>query len=335
MHQSPWSARPADSRTDAPGPRSPGDPREEARRLLDAGGYAALTDIGVIRVEGADAVTFLQSQLTQDIAGQAVDRVTLTGYCNPKGRLLALFYCIRRSDHCLLLTERGLVESLVKRLRMYVLRAKVQVQDASDRNPVLGLTGTAVTLGSMPPPAPGTVLEQPDGLQLARPHGPAQWWVFNDPDTAARAWERLSAQAPAIDRHTWRLLDIRDGLPWIHSGNSEAFVPQQVNLDLVDGVSFRKGCYPGQEVVARMHYLGKPSRRMIRLLASIPVPEVPAAGTELLDSTGTVAGRVVSAAQGEQLELLAVVPVKAIASGERLHLGSVGLEPAPLPYPLD
>lgn len=320
----------------------------EGQQLADPGnsvpGFSAafedgcvtpLVEMGVIHVTGKDASTFLHTQLTQDIQGLDDASWRFAGYCNAKGRLLGLVQVMLSDEGFLLLTPRSLVESLIRRLRMYVLRAKVMLEDASDEYAVMGVTGPAALnsldalVGSIPEQL-GRVHRAGDVIVTALAGKPDRILALVTADEVSGFWDSLSRDVTVAHPYIWTLLDIRSGWPQIHPETVEAFVPQQVNLELIDGVNFRKGCYPGQEVVARMHYLGKPSRRMYRLTG--PAGPVPAPGTKITLGDGGNAGEVVSAAPGpEGLELLAVLRNEH-RDRQDLDVGGVKVGFGTLPY---
>jgi len=316
----------------------PDNPSQQGPQASAA--HCPLPELAVIRVSGADATSFLHGQLTHDINALPPGRLRLAGYCNPKGRLYALLQVLRDGDDWLLITARDLVGPLVRRLRMFVLRAQVRIEDLSDECLLISLSGHATerAVPGQAPPAPGAVLAREGGFALGWP-GNSATLLLTDRVHGHALLGDLDAQTPRAGPEVWQRLLIRAGEPWLVSATSEAFVPQQVNLERIDGVSFRKGCYPGQEVVARMHYLGKPSRRLYRLggpdvarLAGMPAP-----GANLHDSEGEAVAQVVMAAASEsgRLELLAVVPVKQVAAATTLRCDGVALEYLPMPYALD
>lgn len=239
-----------------------------------------LDDLRILTVTGDDRVTFLQGQLTQDVASARPDATVLAGWADAKGRLLFaghLFSTHAGSEEALaLLVPAELADGLLKRLQMHVFRARAQVNLLEV--PIIGLLGTSAV------EATGDVirLHGGDGRQL----------VIGPSEAATRP------------RSDWQLADIRAGLPIIVSATTGEFVPQMVNLDLLGGISFTKGCYTGQEIVARMKYLGRVKRRMLRFSAA-GVP--PAAGAALFTERGAV-GQVVSSAPTEiGCEFLAVI----------------------------
>ena len=313
-------------------------------------GTTRLPHLAVVDARGADTVTFLQGQLSNDLAGAGASRACLAGYCNPKGRLLALPLVLTLADGGLrLIVERGLVEGLLQRLRMFVMRADVTFSPRDDLV-CLGLTGAADGgeapahgVAALSGPMPGDVLEVvggadgSDGAQLCRWHDvPAD----GPGEASARrrylivvAGDAVPADAGADGERAWRLGDIAAGLPRIVAATREAFVPQMVNLQLVDGLSFRKGCYPGQEIVARMQYLGKLKRHMRRFhVAGGDAPPVEP-GTTLAAGDDADGGTVVDAVRTSAgTELLAVVRIATDPAS--LRVGEAALEPRPLPYAL-
>lgn len=244
-----------------------------------------LDDLAVIEITGADAVSFLHGQLTQDVAGLPEDRARLAGYCTPKGRLLATLVLWRAESALYALVKADIATALVKRLSMYVLRAKAKLRIAA--LPVTGLIPGgapdaaaplpqgAEAVGAGAPPAhalpslpaqaePWTVVRNAAGTFIAAPAGAAQprWWWMG-PEEAEEAGPLAAAPgAGSAAPGAWQALDIAAGLPWIVAATQDVFIPQTLNLDLIDGVHFTKGCYPGQEVVARSHYRGTVKRRM-------------------------------------------------------------------------
>lgn len=305
----------------------------------NAAGHSATTlDLAVIRVSGPDATAFLQSQLTHDVETLSHDTLRLAGYCNAKGRLFGLFRVLRDADGSfLLITDSSLVDTVIRRLRMFVLRSKVQIDAISDQYTLIGLAGDAVRRCGVVEerPAAGGIAPCSGGFAIGWP-GDAVTLLLSDAAAAQAMSETLTAAGGALDMENWQLQLIRAGEPWIVAATTEAFVPQQVNLERIDGVSFKKGCFPGQEVVARMHYLGKPSRRLYRLSGSIS-NGLPTPGSALTDSDGNTVGQVVIAATSKpgQFELSAVLPVKQVAADVELFIDGEPLAHLPLPYSLD
>lgn len=287
-------------------PGSPADPL-----CIGRGWISPIADLGVLHIDGDDALRFLQSQLTNDLEGLPDNTWQLSGYCSAKGRLLASMMIWRGSDGIRMVASQPLLLGLRKRLSMFVLRAKVRISDESDRWFLFGIGGerAAETLRRLgaPWPDPHAVTSlgngyalgcAPFGLQTlanaTAPSSVSRALLVVPIDDAARAWSVLGAGLTPTPSTVWRWTEIQSGLPHIVAAGVERFVPQMVNLDLVNGVSFRKGCYPGQEVVARSHYLGKLKRRMFLAHVEGNAPE---AGTDVLGPDGTEpCGEVVLAA---------------------------------------
>lgn len=229
---------------------------------------AALPDWRVIRASGADAVSFLHAQLTQDVSGLQAGDVRLAAYCNAKGRMQASMLIWRELDAgslgeaVFMLVHASVAEALVKRLRMFVLRAKVVLE--LTQAAVYGLWCEDLAANAV---LPGQQRQVAQGYELlgAREAEGVAWraWLIS---AEGGLPEGLNAQGEGDE---WRMQEIASGTPWVTQGNFELFTPLIVNLDLIDGVSFTKGCYPGQEVVARSHYRGKQKRRMLRAIAEL------------------------------------------------------------------
>lgn len=221
----------------------------------------ALPDFCVVTVQGEDAATFLHGQLTNDITGLPDQTARLAAYCTPKGRVLATLVVWRAHDGTLhILMPRDGADDVLKRLRMFVLRARVTFSLLND-------TVWGVQPNEALSARPGTGHDHPLGVDflpqgtLIQAPGSQRWWFVAsgafDPATDAPA-----VQCGVADADTWHAGDIVCGLPWVRTKTRDTFLPQTLNLDLINGVSFTKGCYPGQEVVARAHYRGTVKRRM-------------------------------------------------------------------------
>jgi tRNA-modifying protein YgfZ len=295
-------------------------------------GIAALSHLGVIRARGDDAVPFLQGQLTNDVAGLGMSEARLAGYCSAKGRLLASFIVWKvASDELLLACSADVLAATLKRLSMFVLRAKCRLSDASAEFPLFGLSGSTAQewLGAAAPNAPWRVGEH-DGARVLRLPDAADTPRYILP----AGGEATVPELPQLSLGSWRWLEVQSGVPLIEAVNVEQFVPQMVNLELVGGVNFQKGCYPGQEVVARSHYRGTLKRRMALFDSSAQAH----AGDDVFhdDDPSQPAGRVVNAAPGPRGGSSALVEVKLAAlAGGGLHLKSPDgavLERRELPY---
>jgi folate-binding protein YgfZ len=254
--------------------------------------FAPLTRYGLLSVTGADARAFLHAQLTNDIENLPPGRAALAGWCSPKGRLLASFLVIPTSQGFLLQLSKDLVPAVLKRLSMFVLRSKVRIADASGQWKPLGVWGSVPGLEV---PAEAFAVTEKDPIVAVRV-GDARFLVLA-PDAA-------SFQGEQVTEDRWTLDEIGAGRPLITGATQDQFVPQMVNFDTLGAVNFQKGCYPGQEIVARAQYRGQVKRRM--QLVHAPAGPEPKAGQEF------EGGTVVDAAPSENgWSLLAVLPVSA------------------------
>lgn len=316
----------------------------ELRAALSGDILCDLSHLGLIAVRGPDSEPFLQGQLTCDVRQVTPEHSLIGAYCSPKGRALASFRLFRRGDDYYLELPRPMVEPTLARLSKYVLRAKITLDDASDALARIGVAGpdaarllAAQTSDSVIEMAVGDVLHSNDITAIRLPgaipryelHGPV-------PETRA-AWEALTPNIAPVGVEAWRLLDILAGTPAVYPETVEAFVPQMLNLQLLDGIGFKKGCYTGQEVVARTHYLGKLKRRMY--LARVESPAPPRAGDPLFSPQADAsqsAGRLADACRhpdGGYL-VLAVALIECAEHGT-LQLGDSDgpqLRLEPLPY---
>lgn len=243
----------------------------------------------LLKVQGEEAATFLQNLLTNDVNALNVGQSQLSGFCNPKGRLLTVFQLIRRDSDYLLLLPSDLAEAIAQRLTMFKLRSKVDISVAEELH-AFGLVHDDTVAESS---AHWQGRQTDEGLVLSQPGEPVRELVICDSAQSALLAERLSNGWQLAAEAHWQLLDIEAGLPMVFTESKEIFTPQQLNLELVGGVSFKKGCYPGQEVVARLHYLGSPSRRMF--LGTIQDPQLPAVNSPVTNADGEVLGHLVQA----------------------------------------
>lgn len=299
---------------------------------------APLPELGVVCVSGSDAVPFLQSQLTNDVSRLTPDRVQLSGYCTPKGRLLATFHQWRTEDGVFMRMPREIIGSVVKRLSMFVLRAKAKITDVSDVWVTHALLGDGADLlndaGLSAPDTPW-VSTTAGGVRVDRllptPDGVSRYLLTSPREAQLPLFKDV---APGSSRHWW-LSEIDAAVPTIFAATQEKFVPQMINLEVLGGVDFKKGCYPGQEIVARSQYLGKLKRRMN--IADVDALHVqPATDVYHSDATQPVGTVVMAAETRERSALLFEAPIDRLEWGS-LHLQSSDgprLRVRPLPYVL-
>jgi tRNA-modifying protein YgfZ len=307
------------------------------------GFVAVVSGLGLIAVTGDDAASFLHNQLTNDVERLGPAEARLAGYCTPKGRLQATFLMWRDAQSVYLQLPRELQPALQKRLSMFVLRAKAKLSDATPEA-VLGFGGARAAavleglFGALPA-TPYAKLDHATGtlVRLADAFGAPRYQWLTTGEQAQAAWPALSAALPPAGDDAWRLSAIHAGVPEITLKTQEQFVPQMVNFELLGGVNFKKGCYPGQEIVARSQYLGKLKRRTT--LASVGAPAQ--AGDEVFAAAdpdqpcGMVVNGAPNGAGGA--DLLVEMKLAAIEQGD-IHLGSAAgplLRLQPMPYPLD
>jgi len=358
MDDEAWRAWLADAGAVADGGRvlHYGNPDLERRVALTGAVMADLGHWGVLRARGPDAVPFLQGQLTADLRELAPASSRLAAHCTPQGRVRSLFRLLARGEEeLLLLLPREMVEPALEALRRYVLMARVVLEPAGEAWVRLGYADPhggkrlAEALG-------GEVPEEPDAACRAGPvtvvrlHGShPRFLLLGERPAMERLWERLDVHAAPVGAPAWELLEVLAGEPQVHLPTREAFLPQMLNLDLLGGVSFAKGCYTGQEVVARTRHLGRLKRRMRRLRCP-GTAEPPPPGAPLHSPAwraDEAAGTVVRAAADPDggCQLLAVVPhelapregAQGRMQGAELRLGGPegpACEPRPLPYPL-
>ncbi|MBA3504463.1 MAG: folate-binding protein YgfZ [Betaproteobacteria bacterium] len=296
-------------------------------------------DLGLLEFAGPDAAAFLQSQLSSDVAALVDGRTQLSSYNSPKGRMLANLYLWRAGpDRFRALVAADLSESIRRRLSLFVLRAKLTITDLSAVTTLLGVAGAraneslreALNLA----PGPGEIAGGDLLAAVSLPGGRVV--VITPAVTDAGVKKQLAAHASGAASSVWRWLGIRAGVPLIDSATQDLFVVQTTNWDVLGGVSFQKGCYPGQEIVARMQYLGRLKERL--QLFHAEADSVP--GTKLYGSAfgdqacGTIVNAATAPVGGS--DLLAVVQLAALAT-QPLHAGTPSgpvLTPLPLPYPL-
>lgn len=299
---------------------------------------APLTELGVIQAQGPDAASFLQAQLTNNSTA-ALSQVARNGYCTPKGRLLAVFdHWSDEQTHYLQL-PREILAPVLKRLSMYVLRAKVKLTDVSEAWSSYGLMGPGATqvLAQAGLPVPDVSVSAIQGtLRIAHlPDGTRgkERYLLISPRADADAALVPLAGVQKVDGAVWWWSQIDAGIPTVLAATQEKFVPQMINFEVLGGVDFRKGCYPGQEVVARSQYLGKLRRRMH--LAHVDDTTVAGADVYAGDQEQPVGCVVLAAAaSGGGMDVLFECGVDAV--GGPLHLGPAGsaLALRPLPYAL-
>ena len=250
-----------------------GHPHNELLAARDGTIVAPLTHLGLIGCTGNDAKSFLQNQLTSNVNELNDDAAQYSSWCSPKGRMLANFVLYRRHTDYLVLLSADLQEFIQTRLQVYILRSQVKISDCSSEHEIIGLSGpqaqAALQGAELPiPPAPMSSSDFANGKVIRLDE--ARYLIVAERNAASTLWEAISTQAHPVGTTVWQWLDIHAGIPWIVEATKEAFVPQMVHFDKIGGVSFRKGCYPGQEVIARTRHLGKVKRHLYHFHADSP-----------------------------------------------------------------
>ena len=312
---------------------------------LRQGFVSQLSRFGLLTFSGADAVAFLHRQLTNDVEHLSPSQARLAGYCTPQGRLLATFLLWRSADSVLMQLPSDILPGLQKRLKMYVLRDKVNIS-TPDEWAQLGLGGQAAIAALTPwfatlPDQPyakvegkhGTLIRVPDAFDA-----PRFLWIL-PAATLPQVWPALITTLEPFADTAWGLCDIHAGIPVVTAPTQEKFVAQMLNFELIGGVSFKKGCYPGQEIVARMQHRGKTPRRM--LLADIELAADILAGTDVYaqDEPDQACGMIVNAERCAPDRAACLVALRyPLPEGVSVHLGSASgpsLQFVPLPYSLE
>jgi tRNA-modifying protein YgfZ len=322
-----------------------GNPEAERRSAANGDIIADLSHLAILRAEGADAQSFLQGQLSNDILLVSETGAQLSAYCNAKGRMFAIFLIFRRPDDGYYLQLPATVaEPTLKRLRMFILRAKVKLEFAETGFGRIGLSGPNAenllknALGNNLLANPYDSMTRDDISVIRLPGRHARFELLAPLARLTPLWQTLSARTTPVGAGPWSWLDIMAGIPAILPGTVEEFVPQMTNLELVGGVSFTKGCYPGQEIVARMHYLGRLKQRMFLAHVESALPPQPGAPVFAPDLPGQSTGSVLLAQPAPEggHDLLAVVHLSSRETGELRLQTSDGprLILENLPYPL-
>jgi folate-binding protein YgfZ len=311
-----------------------------ANELPDAtswGGALLLSDLGVILAEGADAAAFLHGQFSQDMNGHPAEEARLAAFCSAKGRMQASLLTLRpQAERFWLVTDRQVLPALVKRLSMFVLRAKARLSDADEALAVVGLLGqpAADALGAVAPTAAWQAVPYVDGVLVRLPDVlGAKRWCWVGPTASV---DQLTGSLPALPHEQWAWLDVMSGVPRIEAATVDQFVPQMINFELIGGVNFKKGCYPGQEIVARSQYRGTTKRRAFVLHAD----QALRSGQEIFSDADAnqPAGMVINAAPrpGSQggYSVLAELKLSAVESTALSAEGGAALVLADQPYAL-
>jgi folate-binding protein YgfZ len=296
-----------------------------------------LTHLGLLRFTGADANAFLQGQVSNDTRPLSGGAPVLAAYSTPQGRVVAVLRLLPHSTGILALLPREIAQSTLERLRKYVMRSKVKIEDLSETFAVIGLRREeASTIAELPMPDASHAYVERSGIGVAQVDRDAdRLWVVGEASaltaalTTGQATNPATADAGAAAENAWRLADIRAGLPQVYAATQEQFVAQMLNLDLIDGISFTKGCYTGQEIIARTQHLGRIKRRLFRI--GLPESGNFAVGQSLQLADGRSARLAEVARADDGYEALAVLTLEAAAVDAA---GAIVATELALPYSL-
>ncbi|MGE5386542.1 MAG: YgfZ/GcvT domain-containing protein [Betaproteobacteria bacterium] len=257
-----------------------GDATAELRATVNGTVVSPLFHFGLIECAGDEAQVFLHNQLTSDVNHLERDKAQHSAWCTAKGRMLASFIAWHQNQALRLTLAAELVAPVIKRLRMYVLRSKVTINDLTDSHVLIGLAGpeagAVLATAGLPVPWEAMATAEAGEIKVVRIES-GRFLIAIPAEAAADIWHKLTNTARPVGTSAWRYLDITAALPVVSAATSEEFVPQMADFEKIGGVSFHKGCYPGQEIVARTQYLGKVKRHLYRVESTVPL----AAGDDL------------------------------------------------------
>lgn len=289
--------------------------------MIDSPTLVPLASIGIIKASGAQTAKFLQGQLTCDVSAVNAQQSCLGAYCNVKGRILAVFRLLAWGPDFYLLMPRSVVPNTINTLAKYAAFSKVTVADASEELTLFGCAGNTIdTLLTQAtanvPSQKGAVIASNDYLIINVSTEMPRFVVMGKADALAHLQQQLTPKLTVANAATWELLDIAAGIPHIYETTQELFTPHMLNLDLLHAVNLNKGCYLGQEIIARTHYLGKSKRRMFKI--NFTASHSIAPGSVIVDANGQSVGNLVMAAATTAADYigLAVLPEDLVASDQ-------------------
>ncbi len=301
-----------------------GDATAERTATRDGTVLCDLGQFGILKVSGEEAQSFLQNLCSNDLKAVTPAQAQLSSLNTAKGRVLATFFIAQSDTGYFLLLPGALLAAIQKKLAMYVLRAKVKIEDMSTQHVCLGLAGKEAaallqTSIGEPPQAALAVANTADATVIRI--ADERYQIITTVEHATALWKNFAMCARPAGSPCWDWLNIRAGLPVVLPATQEQFVLQMLNLDVLGGVSFKKGCYPGQEIVARMHYLGKLKQRTF--LAHVGSTAAPHPNDALYsdDYPGQTSGNILNAAPAPQggYDVLATLHSGTVNAGRIVH----------------
>jgi tRNA-modifying protein YgfZ len=304
----------------------------------------AISQFSTLVVAGKDAATFMQGQFTNDVEKADENRSQLSAICNNKGRMIANFRIFKYRQNHFLNLKSNLTEKTIQHLQNYILRAQVAIQDVTEQLIHIGVNGDDAT--ELLSPFLEDLKQEIDSITFNDNYiaicvagSKPRYEIFCSFEHAKVLWEKISDQAEIVNPSVWDYLNIQAGLPFIDASTSEEFVPQMANMELINGLSFTKGCFTGQEIIARTHYLGKQKRRTYRI--NITSETKPEAGEQLATDTSTenqYTGTLITVCPitENEYEALAVIQIKSAEEGKlKLKDTDAKISLLDLPYSLE
>ena len=315
-----------------------GNPDRERRIPPQGAILCDLSHIGLISASGADAHTFLQGQLSNDLNDVSATQAQLSSYSSPKGRAITTLQIMQRQGTFYLSLSADVLEPVLKRLRMFVMRSQVALENAGDSLVHFGYADPrgeqrlADIIGAIPA-LPMEAVEYGNLTIVRRSASVPRFEIFGDVEDARGLWEKLDVHATGVGRGAWDYFEIEAGIPQVTADSMEAWVPQMMNLHLINAISFSKGCFPGQEVVARLKYLGKNKRQLYRI--AIDSFELPVVGARIDAENGSEAGQILNACLNPDGKVEALAVMKMTALDTKLTLADSTVQLLELPYKTD
>ena len=321
-----------------------GKPEDEAKAALSKNIIMDLSYFAIVEISGSDAEEFLHGLFTSDIKKLDDECFQFSAWCNPKGRVLANFIVVKLGEIYYLILPDDLKAQFIKKLQIYILRSEVSISDHSSELIRLGILAKDIEhlmmigITDSVREQPSKVIKHHDLIIIALPGKESRMFIFGPEQQARQLWQKLAEDFLSVGSQYWQLHDILSGIAWISEQSSESFLPQTLNLDCLDGVSLNKGCYTGQEIIARMHYRGKLKQRMF--LANIKSAIQPETGAKLYSQHVVQSvGMIINAARYAEKDYQVLVAVDMDqASDDNVHLHDASgplLNFHALPYPIE
>jgi len=287
--------------------------------------FIILDKTSTIKVEGDDRVQFLQGQLTQDINLISQNKALYAGFCNSKGRMLAFMLCYLNHESIHIQIDSSIQEFILQKLKMYILRSKVSLKLANETFLCIGFIGSKVLLTkNIQPPKNYLDIIHSDDIMIMRLGKDDRYQLMGETSKVNEFIKLNFSEYLSMSFDDWNNLNILDGIPDIYPTTQEAFIPQSLNMDLIDGINFKKGCYTGQEIVARTHYLGKVKRRMYRAFLKSRADLIP--GDLILNNKGEEIGQLVRAANENNEKTNMLIELRVDQAHEALFINSQLIE---------